>query len=140
MDFEILTKKAVVDGKIDLLSNVLLVDYDKIAIEHWILVDEHTQMGLDLIAEKLYGDASYIWVLIKFNRISNPLELNIGDIVAVPVLDEFFSNSRFVDYAAMTANMIKQQSASFKKMKSSSAAVKAQPSANFIKKSGNVIF
>ena len=140
MDFEILTNKKSANGKIDMLSNVLIIDYDKITITDWILIDDFTVMALDVIAAKLYGSSEYSWLLVKFNRISNPLEVNVGDVIAIPDLLEFRKYSKWVDYSEMTRSAISKQSKSFKSMKSNSSAVKVTPSSNFVKKSGNVIF
>ena len=140
MDFEILTNKKIVNGKIDMLSNILLIDYDKITITDWILVDVFTTMAIDMIAAKLYGSDEYTWVLIKFNRISNPLEVNVGDIIAIPDLLEFRKYSTLVDYSTSSRLAKSAQNSTFNKIKSSSSAVKTSASSNFVKKSGNVIF
>lgn len=140
MEFEILRNKKSTNGKIDMLSNVLLIDYAKINIAEWILIDEFTAMGIDYIAEKMYGSADYAWVLIKFNRISNPLTINIGDVIACPDINDFRQNSKWIEYSKTTSNSMSYQNTQFKKMKSSSSAVKSISSSNFVKKSGNVIF
>lgn len=42
---------------------------------------------MDLISKQLYGDEAYQDILCKLNGISNPFELNEGDILIVPELD-----------------------------------------------------
>lgn len=140
MNFEILTNKKIVDGKIDMLSNVLLIDYEKITITDWILIDNFTTMAIDMLAAKLYGSDEYAWILIKFNRINNPLEVNVGDVIAIPDLLEFRRYSSIVDYSSKSKLTKSAQNLQFNKIKSLSSAVKATPSSNFVKKSGNVIF
>lgn len=89
MEFRIFEDKNKVDGKIDLLSNIWQIDYELVKIDDWILVDDSTNMSLDLIAFTMYGDESRMDVLKKFNRINNPLELYTGQIIAVPNLNSF---------------------------------------------------
>lgn len=139
MEFEILDSKKVVDGKMDLLSTILLIDYEKISIDNWILVDEFTEMGLDYIAEATLGSPDYVWLLVKFNRISHPLEVQKGDIIAIPNLDEFRSNSKLVEYTSYNNKISKTQSKQFNEMKSSIVS-RTLPKSNFVKQNGNVIF
>lgn len=92
MQFRILEEKTITDGKIDLMSNIWQIDYEKVKIIDWIRVDDSTAMSLDTIAFTVYGDESRMDVLKKFNRIDNPLELYNGQIIAIPDLSSFNNN------------------------------------------------
>lgn len=138
MTFEILDQKEIIDGKTDMLSNIVIIDYDNIPIVDWILVDEFSAMGLDYIAERILGDSGYTWVLMKFNRIDSPLEINIGDIIAIPDIIEFRKHTKMVNYNSITTSMMKKQREAYRKI-ATNAATKVSPSANFVKQSGNVI-
>lgn len=139
MEFGVLKNKKVIDGKLDLLSSILLIDYDKVDIDSWILVDIHTSGLLDLISYVKYGSTDYVDVLIKFNRINNPLEIEEGDIIAIPDLLSFQTNSKYVD--PTQAFNKTRPSRIFNQLKSKviSGAIKSDNTSNFIKKSGNVI-
>lgn len=97
MQFRIFDDKKQVNGKIDLLSNIWQIDYELVKIDDWIRVDDATNMSLDLIAFTMYGDEARMDVLKKFNRINNPLEIYIGQIIAVPNLDSFNDNLKLVE-------------------------------------------
>lgn len=43
---------------------------------------------MDLISKKMYGDARYADILCKLNGISNPFELNDGDLIVIPDITE----------------------------------------------------
>lgn len=138
MTFEILDQKEIIDGKTDMLSNIVIIDYDNIPIVDWILVDEFSAMGLDYIAERILGDSGYTWVLMKFNRIDSPLEINIGDIIAIPDINEFRKHTKMVNYNSITTSMMKKQREAYRKI-ATNAATKVSPGSNFVKQSGNVI-
>lgn len=140
LSFDLLNKKDVIDGKIDLLSKIAIINYDNIRVDEWILIDDYSSMSIDLVAQKMLGDSGYSWVLIKFNRIDMPLAINIGDVIAIPNIQDFTDNTKFVDYNKIDRSELRRSTASFKKMSSKSTAVKAVPMSNFIKKTGNVIF
>lgn len=143
---ELLEKKEIVDGKLDLLSNIVIIDYDKISIDEWILVDEFSVMGLDYVSESLYGSNEYVWVLMKFNRIDSPFEVNVGDIIAIPNINEFRQNTKVINYKSITTTMLSKQNNAFNKsinnigQRTSNITQKTTPISNFTKQSGNVIF
>lgn len=97
MNFEILNKKKIVDGKMDLLSNYLKINYDKISIIDWIKIDESSIYMIDVICTVCYGSNEYIDKVLKFNRLSNGLDLKVGQIIALPDMMELHENSKYVD-------------------------------------------
>lgn len=134
----ILSNKNVVDGKIDLLSNVLQIDYDKIIIDDWILVDEQSAMLLDLISFVMYGTESYSDYIKKFNKINNPLSIQIGQVLAIPNIVSFEANSRYINQKIVNIASKKKSSSL---LNVSTPSKKAIPVSNFIKSSnGNLIF
>lgn len=100
LQFSTLNKKAVVNGKTDLLSNYLQIDYANVIIDNWILVDDQSAMLLDLVSFAMYGSENYADLLKKFNRIDNPLEISKGLILAIPNIQSLEANSRYVDLSA----------------------------------------
>lgn len=101
MVFSVLQNKNEIDGKIDMLSNILVIDFEKVIIKDMIRIDSLTEMSLDLIAKTLYGSEDHVDVLLKYNRMNNALELKEGMIVVVPDLESFQSNSYFMNYTPM---------------------------------------
>lgn len=131
MTHEILERKQLINGKFDMLSNVCIIDYSKISIDDWIRIDESTIMGLDVIAEAMYGSNDYVWVLLKFNRL-NMFELNVGDVIAIPNLDDFREHTKFINYKVRTSS---------KQIVQSTPSQKQIATKNYNKLSnGNVIF
>lgn len=54
----------------------------------------------DIISQLVYSDSRYGDLICKFNGISNPFELNEGDILVIPDIsniDEFFQEDLFDD-------------------------------------------
>jgi nucleoid-associated protein YgaU len=43
---------------------------------------------LDLVADDLYGDSGYWWMLARYNRLANPRALRPGQRLAMPRLDD----------------------------------------------------
>jgi len=98
MEFATLNDKKQVNGKIDLLSNILQIDYERVIIEDWIRIDDSSTMGLDYISKLKYGTEDHMDILMKFNRITtNPLAIPVGQVIAVPNLDSFFKWSKTVN-------------------------------------------
>ena len=48
------------------------------------VVDDETKMRPDLVTQRLYGEQNSFDLLLKYNGISNPFSLNIGDILLIP--------------------------------------------------------
>lgn len=141
-NFSVLRSKTQVDGKIDLLSNYLKIDYEKVIIDEWILVDSQSAMLLDLISFAMYGTENYSDLLKKFNRIDNPLEIAIGQILAVPNIESLEANSTFVDLSkSTTTKNIASLSSSRLSQLLQTPGKKTIPSSNFIRsENGNFIF
>jgi hypothetical protein len=53
-------------------------------IKDFIIVDEITKMRPDRLSVIAYGIHNYADVLMKFNAISNPFSINVGDIILIP--------------------------------------------------------
>lgn len=51
-------------------------------------VDDETKMRPDLIAQRLYEDQGALDLLLKYNGVSNPFSLGVGDILLIPSLDK----------------------------------------------------
>lgn len=137
----ILSNKTVTDGKIDLLSNVLEIDFEKVLIEEWILVDEQTAMLLDLISFVMYGTEDHVDIIKKFNKINNPLSIQIGQIIAIPNINSLESNSRLVNQKIVNTTSSKKKNTKSGILSNTSPSKKAIPISNFIKSSnGNLIF
>lgn len=84
--------------KLDLTSNIWVIDYDKVVVEATILVDSSTEMRIDSIARYVLGTENYVDVIVKFNKISNPYGIKVGDIIVIPKLSSFFSNISKMNY------------------------------------------
>jgi hypothetical protein len=128
MQYRIFDDKNIIDGKIDLLSNIWQVDYEKVKIIDWIRIDEQTNMSLDIIAFTMYGDESRMDVLKKFNRIDNPLDLYTGQIIAIPDLTSFNQNLKKVSIKPIQLQRQKGLARQFDNKKSSNIPSKKENS------------
>lgn len=56
-------------------------------IKEFITVDEQTAMRPDRISFLAYGITDYSDLIMKFNAISNPFSINVGDIILLPDIE-----------------------------------------------------
>jgi len=73
-----------IDGSKIILTTptVVFASDTSIIAEHTITEDQIGRM--DLISLKYYTDANYVDFILKWNNISNPFILNIGDVIEIP--------------------------------------------------------
>lgn len=79
-------------------SDDLVLDLTRTSINEYALasvnsismyaVDDETKMRPDLIAQRLYEDQGALDLLLKYNGVSNPFSLEVGDILLIPSLDK----------------------------------------------------
>lgn len=93
MKFRLLDlKTAMITGgvnKIDFLSsnlNINFLDTD-IKIQDAFIVDDFLLCRPDIISSRSYGSPDHVDVVLKFNQISNPFSMELGDIIVTPTLD-----------------------------------------------------
>ncbi len=110
--------------KLDLTSNRWEIDYNSIVIDDYILIDKSTEMRVDTIARYLLGTEDYVDVIVKYNKISNPLGLKVGDMILIPNLESFFSNIKKVNYKPKNISTSDSKSVSNKTDRNLSIAVK----------------
>ena len=81
---------------IDLLSNNYAVDFaaNNFVFLKFFQVKEEHLCRIDLICHEVYGDPSVVDSFCKWNNISNPFSMNVGDILICPTIDTL--NSSFV--------------------------------------------
>ena len=83
MQFDTLNKKKLVDGKYKFTTPTLVF------IENTEIINEHTvtedQVGrIDLISLLYYRNANYCDYILKWNGISNPFSIKLGDVLEIP--------------------------------------------------------
>ena len=89
LDYNILKYKPSIlindETGIDLLYKSLKYNIDEIELEgKYIYVNEYYIARPDLISLAVYGDDKYADIICKINNISNPFELNEGNILFIP--------------------------------------------------------
>lgn len=85
MEFNTLTKKklSVNSDKIIMTSpTVIFSNLTETVAEHTVAEDEIGR--IDLISLKYYKDANYADYILKWNNISNPFSINLGDVLLIP--------------------------------------------------------
>lgn len=141
MEFEIFKNKKIVDGKIDLLSTYAKFNYEKMLIKDWIVIDEASNTSIDLISTIAYGSPDYLDLLIKFNRLNNPLYIPTGTIIMIPDFNSFVEHTSYVDLSKTTVSILAKQTAELQKLRSTSPSSKPAKASNYIKNSnGAYIF
>jgi hypothetical protein len=141
MEFEIFNNKKINNGKIDMLSTYCKFNYEKIAIKDWVLIDEGSNTSIDLISTVAYGRPDYLDLLIKFNRLNNPLYLPTNTLVVVPELQSMLDNLEYIDLSAISTKITSNQLSSYKRTISTSPGTKPIEASNYTKtSSGAYIF
>ena len=86
-----LKTEMVRDGisKLDFLENNFEVFYGDnfIRLQSAIIVEEEHLCRPDLISWEKYGLVDYVDIILKFNQITNPFSMNIGDVLLIPTID-----------------------------------------------------
>lgn len=83
MDFRT-TDKNIENNKVLFTEPTTLFVQDRdVIVEH--IVSEEELGRIDLISLLYYNTHSYADIILKFNGISNPFSLNIGDVVEIPI-------------------------------------------------------
>lgn len=89
--------KDIVDSYVDLASKVLVIDTDKVVIDDYIIVDQHCEYKLDLIAEITLGSKDDSDVLLIFNNLINPY-IEQGQVLKIPNKDSLKKHSNYIDF------------------------------------------
>ena len=71
------------DKKLALSEPTLMLNHE-IRIIDYHVINEETQMRPDIIALDYYGTEDGLEIILKYNGISNPYSLKIGQILAIP--------------------------------------------------------
>lgn len=71
-------------GKINFLSNRTKVNLDNLTINDWVLIKEGDTARIDILGLLINGNINYIDLLCKVNGISNPFNIQEGDVIAIP--------------------------------------------------------
>jgi len=103
LDYKILELKPNIEINneigIDLLSKSL--DLDKDMTGQFVEVNEYYVARPDLISLAIYGDDKYADIICKVNGISNPFELNEGQLIFLPTYES-------INYITITENQNKK--------------------------------
>lgn len=84
--------------KLDLTSNRWEIDYESVIVDTYIEIDRATEMRLDTVARYLLGSEDFVDIIVKFNRILNPFDVKVGDVIMIPNLASFFANIKKANY------------------------------------------
>ena len=91
MDLNTLNKKRIENGKIIMTEPTVLFNINTEYFATYT-VDDRSAGRIDLIALDCYADASYADYILKYNNISNPFSINIGDILLIPDKNVILAN------------------------------------------------
>jgi len=83
MQFDTLNNKKLIDGKYKFTKPTLVfLENNEIINEHTVTED---QVGrIDLISLLYYRNANYCDYILKWNGISNPFSIKLGDVLEIP--------------------------------------------------------
>lgn len=75
--------KPIIDGKVRMTQpSLIFVNNVAVIAEHVVTEDDICR--IDLISLKYYREASYVDYILKYNGISNPFSINVGDVLLIP--------------------------------------------------------
>jgi hypothetical protein len=78
-----LYEKPIINGKVRMTQpSLIFIDNAPVISEHIVTEDEICR--IDLISLKHYSDDSYVDFILKYNGISNPFSINVGDVLLIP--------------------------------------------------------
>lgn len=93
--------KPLVEDKIKMTQPTLIfVNEVGVLAEHTI--EETEVCRMDLVSLKYYRDASYSDFILKFNGISNPFSMQVGDVILIP--DNQATTTRVIPFKSINAN------------------------------------
>lgn len=136
MEFEVFKNKKEINNKIDLLSTYAKFNYEKILIKDWVIIDEGSNTSIDLISTIAYGRPDYLDLLVKFNRLNNPLYIPTGTIIMIPDFMSMVDNMKYVDLTTIGVSVISKQSINFNKARTNAPGMKRTSASNYIKTAG----
>ncbi len=76
---------------LDFLEASFVVDYAGVRVEKLFLAEERHLCRPDLLSFDAFGSPNHVDVILKFNQITNPFRVEVGDLVMVPSLSAFAS-------------------------------------------------
>lgn len=86
------------------------IDYNSknfVLSQIFILKEEHL-CRLDLVCQEVYNDPKFVNALCKWNDITNPFSLNVGDIIVCPTTETL--NSFYVKNPVTSVNALETKS------------------------------
>lgn len=77
---------------------------------NYYIINENTQMRIDLISKEMYGlDTDYIERILKFNGIGNPLSLESGDVLITFEPYSLIQNLRSENNSTSNSDAVRKQ-------------------------------
>lgn len=109
MNFKTFNNKSVKDGKVIMTEPTLLFGENQTIIDtHVVQADEICR--IDLISIVHYGIGDYADYILKFNGISNPFSITVGDVLLIPNTADILKTWKPVTNSAQeTVNPIRDQ-------------------------------
>lgn len=96
-----LFEKPIIDGKVRMTQpSLIFVPNIQVIAEH--VVEEDEVCRIDLISLKYYRDSSYSDYILKYNGISNPFSINVGDVLLVPTNES--ATTKTIPFKEINAN------------------------------------
>jgi hypothetical protein len=96
------------ENKVIMTEPTMLVP-DFVRVDKTFVVDEYYAGRIDLISLNLYNNANYGDQLLKFNGISNPFSIGIGDILDVPPIDVLLKQWKKPGIGVKEANVVRDK-------------------------------
>jgi hypothetical protein len=82
---------------------------DFVRVDKTFVVDEYYAGRIDLISLNLYNNANYSDQILKFNGISNPFSIGVGDVLDVPPLDVLLKQWKKPGIGIKEANVVRDK-------------------------------
>lgn len=80
-----------VNGEYSMLSSYQ-IDKNSISLVDIVSLDEKTYGRMDIIASVYYGSVDYLPLLLDWNNITDVSEMQIGDVIEIPDLEELLKS------------------------------------------------
>lgn len=91
MGFKSIDNKKIENNKLRLTEPYVLFK-ENVEIMTVYTVDRDEECRIDLVSQRIFGNAAYSEQILKFNNISNPFSIKEGDVLNIPYVDLPFKN------------------------------------------------
>ena len=83
-----LYEKSIINSKIKMTQpSLIFINISNVPVIAEHIVTEDDICRIDLISLKYYSEVEYVDFILKYNGVSNPFSINVGDVLLIPATE-----------------------------------------------------